>query len=69
MDDKEGTYIVQVEIQLGTDEQIEAIEAFIHATPEERARLLFLGWVTRSIMAQVYPALIVIKESPRHAVS
>ncbi len=40
---KKGTYTIRVEIQPDTDEQIEAIEAFVQATPEERARLLAVG--------------------------
>ncbi len=58
---------VQVKIRPDTDGQVAAIEAFVQATPEGRARLLSPALVTSSILAQMHPALLVIGESPQHA--
>ncbi len=66
---EEDTYTIRVDIRPDTDEQIEAIEDFIQATPEERARLLSLGLVTSSIMAQVMPAILIVGEAHRYAAS
>ncbi len=66
---KEGTYTIKVDICPGTDEQIEAIEDFIQATPEERARLLSLGMVTSSVLAQIMPTIRAVGESVRHEAS
>ncbi len=43
-------HILQVEVRPTTDEQMVAMEAFIQATPEDRAKLLGMAKATRNIM-------------------
>lgn len=43
-------HILRVEVRTETDEQVAAMETFIQATPEERAKLLAMAKVTRDIV-------------------
>lgn len=48
-------HIFQVEVRAMTDEQMVAMEVFIQATPEERAKLLRLGLTARQIVETFTP--------------
>lgn len=59
-------HILQVEVRTTTDEQVVAMEAFIQATPEDRANLLAMAKTTRDIMKSWITSTLLILPEGEH---